>query len=49
MTAEEEIRRAGESLVISFGSGDLEAYFACFADDATFVFHTTDRLIRSTE
>jgi uncharacterized protein (TIGR02246 family) len=36
-------------LVSAFGSGDLDAYFACFADDATFLFHTTDRLLRSTD
>jgi ketosteroid isomerase-like protein len=49
MSAEEEVRRAGEALVTAFGTGDLDAYFDCFADDATFLFHTTDRLLRSTE
>ena len=49
MSAEEEVRRAGEALVTAFGSGDLDAYFDCFADDATFLFHTTDRLLSSTE
>ncbi len=49
MSAEEEVRRAGEVLVTTFGSGDLDTYFGCFADDATFLFHTTDRLLTSTE
>ncbi len=49
MTPEDEVRRTAEALVAAFGRGDLEAYFACFADDATFLFHTTDRLITSTD
>ena len=49
MSAEEEVRSAGEALVGAFGRGDLDAYFACFADDATFLFHGTDRLLTSTE
>ena len=49
MTAEEDVRRAADALVSAFGRGDLDAYFACFADDATFLFHTTDRLLTSTE
>lgn len=46
---EAEVRAAGEALVSAFGLGDLEAYFGCFAEDATFLFHTTDRLLTSTE
>jgi ketosteroid isomerase-like protein len=34
--------------VQAFASGDLEAYFDCFAEDAVFVFHTTDRVLTST-
>ena len=49
MSAEAEVRSAAEVLVSAFGRGDLDAYFACFADDATFLFHTTDRLLTSTE
>lgn len=49
MSAEAEVRDAAETLVLAFGSGDLDTYFACFADDATFLFHTTDRLLTSTE
>ncbi len=44
-----EVRRAAAALVDAFGRGDLEAYFACFSEDATFLFHTTDRLLGSTE
>jgi uncharacterized protein (TIGR02246 family) len=49
MTTEADVRRAAGTLVSAFGRGDLDGYFACFADDATFLFHTTDRLLRSTE
>ena len=49
MSAQDEVRRAAEALVSAFGSGDLDGYFACFAPDATFLFHATDRLLRSTE
>jgi ketosteroid isomerase-like protein len=49
MSAEAEVRSAAEALVSAFGRGDLDAYFACFADDATFLFPTTDRLLTSTE
>ena len=42
---EAEVRAAAERLVAAFGSGRLDDYFACFADDAIFVFYTTpDRL-----
>jgi ketosteroid isomerase-like protein len=49
VSADDEVRRAAEALVSAFGHGDLEAYFACFAADATFLFHTTDRLLTSTD
>lgn len=49
MSADAEVRSAAEELVAAFGRGDLDAYFGCFADDATFLFHTTDRLLASTE
>jgi ketosteroid isomerase-like protein len=48
MSAEDEVRRAAAALVAAFGGGDVAGYFACFAEDATFLFHTTDRLITST-
>jgi ketosteroid isomerase-like protein len=49
MSAEAEVRRAAEALVSAFGGGNLESYFSCFADDATFLFHTTARLLTSTD
>jgi ketosteroid isomerase-like protein len=49
VSVEDEVRRAAAALVSAFGSGDVEAYFACFAEDATFLFHTTARLLTSTE
>jgi uncharacterized protein (TIGR02246 family) len=49
VSAEEEVRRAARALVTAFGEGDLDAYFASFSDDATFLFHSTDRLLTSTD
>ncbi|SEL61991.1 Ketosteroid isomerase homolog [Blastococcus sp. DSM 46786] len=48
MTSADEVREAAAELVAAFGRGDLEAYFGCFAEDATFLFHTTGRLLTST-
>jgi uncharacterized protein (TIGR02246 family) len=36
---ESEIREVYERLVSAFGEGQLDDYFACFADEATLVFH----------
>jgi uncharacterized protein (TIGR02246 family) len=47
-SAEAEVREAAAALVRAFGTGDLETYFGCFAHDATFLFHTTGRLLTST-
>ena len=44
----EEVRQAARTLVAAFASGDLDAYFACFTEDATFLFHSTDELLPST-
>jgi ketosteroid isomerase-like protein len=49
VSAEDEVRRAAESLVAAFGTGNLDVYFGCFAHDASFLFHSTDRLLRSTD
>jgi ketosteroid isomerase-like protein len=46
--ADGEVRQAAARLVAAFGGGDLDAYFGCFAEDATFLFHTTGRLLAST-
>lgn len=47
MTAEEEVLEAARRLVEAFGSHDVEAYFASFAEDATFVFHNHPALLGS--
>jgi uncharacterized protein (TIGR02246 family) len=47
MSAEREVLTAAEALVHAFASGDSAAYFACFAPEATFVFHTTARRLES--
>ncbi|RZU32138.1 YybH family protein [Blastococcus saxobsidens] len=49
MSAVEEVHRAAAELVAAFGRGDLDGYFACFADDATFLFPTTGALLPSTD
>ena len=46
-TVEEEVRAAAAALVASFAAGDVDRYFACFAPGATFLLHTTDRLLAS--
>ena len=38
---ESEVRAAAERLVAAFGSGRLDDYSACFAEDASFIFHNT--------
>ena len=44
---EADVRAASERLVAAFGSGRLDDYFACFADDATFIFHNTPERLES--
>ena len=46
---EVQVRAAAERLVAAFGSGRLDDYFACFADDATFVFYTTPQRLESVD
>jgi ketosteroid isomerase-like protein len=46
---EHSVLETAAALVSSFGRGDVEAYFDFFADDATFVFHTTARVLDSLE
>jgi uncharacterized protein (TIGR02246 family) len=43
------VREAAATLVAAFGEGRLEDYFACFAPDATFVFHSTPQRLKSRE
>jgi uncharacterized protein (TIGR02246 family) len=47
VTAAEEVQAAADALVEAFARSDAGAYFGCFAEDATFVFHTTDRRLES--
>ena len=47
MSATEEVLTVAAALVEAFGSHDTAAYFAGFAADATFVFHTAERPLRS--
>ncbi|GAA0312310.1 nuclear transport factor 2 family protein [Kineococcus aurantiacus] len=44
---DEDVRELAHRLVAAFGAGDLETYFACFADDATFAFPTHPEVLTS--
>jgi uncharacterized protein (TIGR02246 family) len=44
---EAEVRGSAERLVAAFGSGRLDDYFACFTDDASFLFHNTPERLES--
>lgn len=35
-----QVRQAAANLVDAFASNDTERYFACFSEDASFLFHT---------
>ena len=35
-----EVQAAARKLIDAFAAGDFDAYFECFAEDATFLFHT---------
>jgi hypothetical protein len=45
--ARAEVLAAADACVRAFGAHDTAAYFACFDPTATFLFHTTDRLLGS--
>lgn len=45
--SDDGVAAAAERLVAAFGAGQVEDYFACFAPDATFVFHTTPERLES--
>jgi ketosteroid isomerase-like protein len=47
MTDAEDVLRAAADLVAAFGRTDTEAYFEAFADQATFLFHTTPGVLAS--
>ena len=45
--ATSEVLAAADACVAAFGAHDRDAYFACFAADATFIFHTTPGVLTS--
>ena len=45
----DEVRQTAAVLVEAFGHNDLDRYLTCFREDATFLFHTTDRRLTSRE
>lgn len=46
-TVEQQVLAAADALVRAFAGGHRAAYFACFAPEATFVFHTTPQRLGS--
>lgn len=46
-TLEEAVFAAADRLMEAFGRHDPPAYFDCFAEDATFLFHTTPYVLPS--
>jgi uncharacterized protein (TIGR02246 family) len=49
MSRTAEVRAAVAELVDAFASDDTARYFACFSEDATFVFHTLAQPLQSRE
>jgi ketosteroid isomerase-like protein len=45
--AQAEVLQVAADLVARFGAHDVQAYFAAFAPDATFIFHTTPAILYS--
>ena len=39
-TRHDAVQHAAKTLIAAFASNDTDAYFAAFAEDATFLFHT---------
>ncbi len=44
---EQSVLQAADQLVAAFARHDRTAYFSAFAPDATFIFHTLDRPLKS--
>ena len=44
-----EVQAAARKLIDAFAAGDIDAYFECFAEDATFLFHSEPSRIESLE
>lgn len=42
-----EVGAAAAALVAAFGAHDVDGYFGAFAPEATFLFHSTSRLLKS--
>lgn len=47
MSTRDEVLAAAAVCVEAFGAHDAQRYFACFDTAATFLFHSTDRLLDS--
>jgi ketosteroid isomerase-like protein len=47
MSVDIEVREAAARLVDAFARHDTASYFACFAPDATFVFHNVEGVLES--
>ena len=47
ITAAGDVGEAAAELVAAFSRHDTASYFAAFAPDATFIFHNTERVLRS--
>ena len=47
MTTAQEVAQTAARIVKAFGAHDRDAYFALFAPDATFLFHTSPRVLAS--
>lgn len=47
MSDEAAVGAAAATLVAAFAAGRVEEYLACFAPDASFVFHTTPQRLES--
>jgi ketosteroid isomerase-like protein len=45
MSAADEVAAAAAHIVAAFGAHDRDAYFATFAPEATFLFHTSPRVL----
>jgi len=47
LTRETQVLQAAAALVEAFASNHAERYFACFSEDATFLFHTVPQPLMS--
>jgi ketosteroid isomerase-like protein len=45
--SERDVLAAAARLVAAFGSHDVDGYFAGFTEDASFIFHNLDRILKS--